>query len=266
MSLPAQHRDPHRANKSLGQHFLKDQHAIRQIAEALPEGCTAIEIGPGPGAITRALLARAGQLTVIEKDNRFAGMWQEHAQGDSKLQVVHDDVLKALDETVANVKPEWIAGNLPYNISGPLSAQLFAHDLPGGMVLMYQREVGDRIMAGPGSKTYGGLSVLARHHYHVKRLLLLPPGAFAPPPKVYSVVLLLTPHHESPACDYADLQACVRKGFAHRRKTITNNFKGILSADELAAVGIEPGKRPEQLDYQAWVAITRALQGKAAAC
>ena len=247
------------AKKALGQHFLKDKRAINLIAGAIPEGSSAIEIGPGPGAITESLLDRVGSLTVIEKDDRFAAHWSEIAQARGHLSVVHGDVLKVLDDTVASVKPEWIVGNLPYNISGPLTAQLAGYPLSGGMVLMYQREVGDRIMAGPGSKVYGGLSVLARHHYRVKRLLLLPPGAFSPPPKVHSVVLLFTPHGETPACSYATLQKTVRQGFAHRRKTINNNFKGQLTADDWAGIEIDPGKRPEQLDYDAWVRITLAL-------
>ena len=247
------------AKKALGQHFLKSQKAIRIITEAIPEGSSAIEIGPGPGAITEALLDRVGALTVIEKDDRFATHWSEVAQARDNLSVVHGDVLKVLNDTVCKVKPEWIAGNLPYNISGPLTAQLVSYPLSGGMVLMYQREVGDRIMSPPGSKVYGGLSVLACHHYGVKRLLLLPPGAFSPPPKVHSVVLLFTPHGDPPACSYATLQKTVRQGFAHRRKTINNNFKGQLTADDWAAIDIDPGKRPEQLDYDAWVRITQKL-------
>ena len=246
------------AKKALGQHFLKDKRAISLIAGAIPEGSSAIEIGPGPGAITESLLDRVGALIVIEKDDRFASHWSEIAQTNTQLSVVHGDVLKVLDDTVGKVKPEWIAGNLPYNISGPLTAQLAGYPLSGGMVLMYQREVGDRIMSGPGSKVYGGLSVLARHHYRVKRLLLLPPGAFAPPPKVHSVVLLFTPHGETPVCSYDALQKTVRQGFAHRRKTIANNFRGELGTEDFEAIGIDPRKRPEQLDYDSWVRITLA--------
>jgi len=246
-----------KANKALGQHFLRDQRAISKIAMAVPSGASAIEIGPGPGAITHALLKRVATLTVIEKDDRFAMMWAERADEQTQLSVVHGDVLKVLQKTVTHTQPEWITGNLPYNISGPLTAQLTSHNLSGGMVLMYQREVGDRIMAPPGSKTYGGLSVLARHHYHVKRLLLLPPGAFSPPPKVHSVVLLFTPHGETPPCSFEALQRTVRKGFAHRRKTILNNFKGSLTADDFTSIDIDPRNRAEQLDYAAWTRITK---------
>ncbi|MDX8405397.1 MAG: 16S rRNA (adenine(1518)-N(6)/adenine(1519)-N(6))-dimethyltransferase RsmA [Mariprofundus sp.] len=248
--------EQHRAKKSLGQHFLIDQHAILRIAGAIAEGATVIEIGPGPGAITLSLLERAGQLTVIEMDDRFAARWQQHALSHPALSVVHGDVMNVLSQTVVDSQPQWIAGNLPYNLSGPLTATLAGIPLSGGMVLMYQREVAERICAGPGSKTYGGLSVLVRHYYDVKRLLTLPPGAFSPPPKVHSAVVLLTPHLRTPPCDYAMLQQTVRKGFAHRRKTITNNFRGVLDAEGFAAIDIDPGKRPEQLDYDCWARLS----------
>jgi len=247
------------AKKSLGQHFLRDHNAIRRIVQAIPEGATAIEIGPGPGAITDALLARVGKLAVIEMDDHFAEHWRKVAQEHDCLSVIHGDVMQVLNGAVASVQPDWIAGNLPYNLSGPLTAMLAAHSLSGGMVLMYQREVAERIAAGPGSKTYGGLSVLVRHFYDVKRLLSLPPGAFSPPPKVHSAVILLTPHGKAPACAYSALQQTVRKGFAHRRKTIANNFRGAITAEQFAAIGIDPRKRPEQLDYDQWINITRQL-------
>jgi len=239
------------AKKSLGQHFLRDAQAIRSIAAVIPEGAEALEIGPGPGAITEALLARTGHLTVIEKDDRYAAQWRERAGDGGKLTVVHGDVMQALPQAVAEAGPDWIAGNLPYNISGPLTAMLAGMDLAGGMVLMYQREVGERLVAEPGSKVYGTLSVLVRHHYAPKRLLTLPPGAFSPPPKVHSTVVVLTPHGRTPPCTYEELRTAVRQGFAHRRKTIANNFRGLLDADALTTIGIDPGIRPERLDYAA---------------
>jgi len=245
------------AKKALGQHFLKDRQAIRRIAEAIPEGASVIEIGPGPGAITEALLARARSLAVIEMDDRFAEHWQQVALENPALSVIHGDVMQELEPAVAAIHPDWIAGNLPYNLSGPLTAKLAGLPLPGGMVLMYQREVADRIASEPGSKVYGGLSVLVRHFYNVKRLLVLPPGAFAPPPKVHSAVILLSPHGRTPPCDYSDLQQTVRKGFAHRRKTIANNFRGSVTAEQLQEIDINPSTRPEQLDYDAWARIAR---------
>ncbi len=249
--------------KSLGQHFLRDAQAIRTIAGAIPEGSDVLEIGPGPGAITEALLARAAHLTVIEKDDRYAAHWQ--ARTDARLAVVHGDVMQALPQAVAEARPDWIAGNLPYNISGPLTAMLAGMQLAGGMVLMYQREVGDRLVAEAGGKTYGTLSVLVRHHYAPKRLLILPPGAFSPPPKVHSMVVVLTPHGQTPPCTFEALRTTVRQGFAHRRKTIANNFRGLLDADALTAIGIDPGIRPERLDYAAWTRLALAIEALPAA-
>ena len=254
--------DQGRAKKSLGQHFLVDRSAIARIAAAIPEGASTLEIGPGRGAITESLLKRVGKLVLIEKDDDLAAMWQERAESEDRLTLVHGDVMQCLLPTVAGHQPAWIAGNLPYNISGPLSAALFSLHLPGGLVLMYQGEVADRINADAGSKTYGGLSVLARHFYDVKRLLVLPPGAFNPPPKVHSAVLLLTPHGREPACPFDDLQRTVRQGFAHRRKTINNNFRGDMSAEDWASVGIDPGTRPERLDYPAWARLATFLTAK----
>jgi 16S rRNA (adenine1518-N6/adenine1519-N6)-dimethyltransferase len=245
-----------RANKALGQHFLVSEKAIRTIAEAIPIGESAIEIGPGPGAITKSVLARVKHLTIIEKDDRFAQYWQEKTAEHTNLSVVHGDVMEDLASTVAKDNPQWIVGNLPYNISGPLTAALASYTLPGGMVLMYQREVGQRIIAEPGTKIYGGLSVLVRHFYEPKKLITLPPGAFNPPPKVHSMVIRLTPHGRIPLCEYDHLQKTVRQGFAHRRKTIYNQFRGQLTQEDYLSIDIDPQKRPEQLAYTDWVRIT----------
>ena len=249
-----------RANKALGQHFLVSQKAIRTIAEAIPVGETAIEIGPGPGAITTSVLERVKHLTIIEKDDRFAEFWQKKTSEHLNLSVAHGDVMELLDDVVTQDNPQWIVGNLPYNISGPLTASLASFSLSGGMVLMYQREVGQRITAEPGSKVYGGLSVLVRHFYHPKKLIILPPGAFNPPPKVHSMVIQLLPHGKEPKCAYDDLQKTVRQGFAHRRKTIYNQFRGQLTQEDYLSIGLDPKKRPEQLAYDDWVQITLLLK------
>ncbi len=229
------------------------------IVEAIPEGASAIEIGPGPGAITFQLVDRLSALTVIEKDNRFAEYWQQRADERESLTVVHGDVLDLLEKTVEKSAADWVVGNLPYNISGPLTARLAALSLAGGMVLMYQKEVADRIVSGPGGRTYGSLSVMVRHHYEPKRLLVLPPGAFSPPPKVHSAVITLTPHHRRPPCDIRALEATLREGFRHRRKTIANNFKGKLKLVDWMELVIDPDTRPERLAYPKWAAIARRL-------
>ena len=251
------------AKKALGQHFLHDRHAIERIVGIIPEGARILEIGPGPGALTRPLLARAEALAVIEKDDRFASQWQAKAMAGAPLSVFHDDVMQILPQAVAEFQPQWIAGNLPYNISGPLTALLAGLELSGGMVLMYQKEVAQRICAAPGSKVYGGLSVLVRHYYEPSMLLTLAPGAFSPPPKVHSAVVLLTPHRHPAPCPYRALQKTVRHGFLHRRKTIGNNFKQQLDAAQWQHLGISPRLRPEQLDYAAWARLAGWLNEQA---
>lgn len=247
------------AKKSLGQHFLKDRNAIASIVGAVAEGANAVEIGPGPGAITEPLLERVARLTVIEKDDRFAEHWQARAEECDNLAVAHGDVLDLLERTVQEAGADWIVGNLPYNISGPLTARLASMNLGGGMVLMYQKEVADRIVSGPGSRVYGSLSVMVRHHYEPKRLLVLPPGAFSPPPQVHSAVITLTPHKRRPPCDIRALEATLREGFRHRRKTIANNFRGKLKPADWFDLVIEPDTRPEMLPYAKWAAIARRL-------
>jgi 16S rRNA (adenine1518-N6/adenine1519-N6)-dimethyltransferase len=251
--------EPAFAKKSLGQHFLKDQAAIQRIVEALPAGTRAMEIGPGLGALTEPLLERVAHLVVIEKDRRFAEHWQERARSCSNLEVEHGDILTSLGKLVERFQPEWIVGNLPYNISGPLTAKLAGIALPGGMVLMYQREVANRILARHG-RQYGGLSVQVQHHYNTRRLITLPPGAFSPAPKVHSTVILFSSHGRRPPCEFDALQEVVREGFAHRRKTIANNFKGKLSGADWMELVIDPGFRPEQLDYMAWTRIAKRLK------
>jgi len=249
------------ARKSLGQHFLRDKRAITRIVESMPENAAVLEIGPGPGALTEHLLRRASRLTVIEADDRFAAHWSERAAHDPHLTAIHADVLQVIDGLIRREAPEWIAGNLPYNISGPLTARLAGISLSGGMVLMYQREVAERLLAGPGGRTRGGLSVLVRHHYHLKRLLLLSPGAFVPPPKVHSAVLLFTPHSKTAASSYEALQHTVRRGFAHRRKTLTNNFRGLLTPSDWNELDIDAAMRPEQLADADWARLASRLYG-----
>ncbi|RMH52762.1 MAG: ribosomal RNA small subunit methyltransferase A [Zetaproteobacteria bacterium] len=250
-----------RARKSLGQHFLVDRRAITAIVSAIPEGSSVLEIGPGRGALTRPLLRRAGRLVVIEKDDRLAAEWQRVAEEWAGLRVIHGDVMEELEATLCRHRPDWIVGNLPYNISGPLTARLVARTLPGGMVLMYQKEVADRIGAEPGcGRGCGAIGVISRYCWRITRLLRLPPGAFAPPPRVHSAVLRFTPNGRSfDAEAFAALQRCVRTGFAHRRKTIANNLRGRIEPEMLRGCGIDPALRPEQLTQAQWLRLAAAL-------
>ncbi len=247
-----------RAKKALGQHFLRDQQAIARIVSALPSGVSGLEIGPGRGAITTPLRQRCTTLVVIEKDDALATHWQQQTTEDAAFHVAHGDVMTLLEAVVHQHHPQWIVGNLPYNISGPLTAKLVSLEMIEGMVLMYQREVADRIAAAPGSgRSCGGISVISRFYWDIDRLCTLPPGAFSPPPKVHSAVLRFT-RNDRPGNPegFLRLQKCVRVGFAHRRKTIRNNFRHeALTPEQWARCGIDPSVRPETLDIAQWMAL-----------
>jgi len=248
------------AKKALGQHFLKDSNAILRIIDAIPAKKRVLEIGPGTGALTTGLLQKSAELVVVEKDDYLADFWRQQASSVQSLNVVHGDIMRILEQVIMEFDPHWIVGNLPYNISGPLTARLACLPPFEGMALMYQHEVAERIRAEPGRRVYGRLSVLTRYYYRVSRLLRLPPGAFTPPPKIYSSVLIFQPHGQDPECAFSDLQQTVHQGFLHRRKTIANNFRDLITPEQWGQLGIDPKARPEALDYQAWMRITNALQ------
>ncbi|MDX8409867.1 MAG: 16S rRNA (adenine(1518)-N(6)/adenine(1519)-N(6))-dimethyltransferase RsmA [Mariprofundales bacterium] len=250
-----------RAKKALGQHFLNDQQAISRIVSALPAGVNGLEIGPGRGAITTPLRQHCATLVVIEKDDALARYWQQQAAVDSAFRVAHGDVMTLVEGVVQEQQPQWIVGNLPYNISGPLTASLVALDGIDGMVLMYQLEVANRIAAAPGSgRSCGGISVISRFYWDITHLCTLPPDAFSPPPKVHSAVLRLT-RNDRPADPqgFSRLQKCVRAGFAHRRKTINNNFRHRLTIAQWEECGIDPSMRPETLTLPQWIALAAAI-------
>ncbi|MDX8376833.1 MAG: 16S rRNA (adenine(1518)-N(6)/adenine(1519)-N(6))-dimethyltransferase RsmA [Mariprofundales bacterium] len=249
--------------KSLGQHFLHDQTVISRIISALPAGKRVLEIGPGRGALTQHLIPHCSELMLIEKDNDLAMYWHQYAQQhikntNKKLIVKHADVLKVLSSCVEQFKPQWIIGNLPYNISGPLTAAL-ADCVSEGMLLMYQYEVAQRICADAGNKTYGRLSVLVRHRYTPKLFLRVAAGAFSPPPKVKSAVIQLIPHNQVIECDYMALQKYVKIGFSKRRKTLANCFRGILTIDDWQALDIDSSLRAERITAKQWQYITNYI-------
>ncbi|RME81407.1 MAG: ribosomal RNA small subunit methyltransferase A, partial [Zetaproteobacteria bacterium] len=179
-----------RAKKSLGQHFLIDRRAIERIVGAVPPGSTVLEIGPGRGALTLPLCARAAKVVAVEKDDALAAWWQAHAP--KNLLLVHADALDLLPELLDAHAPDAIVGNLPYNISGPLTALLVEH-ARAPMVLMYQQEVAERICAKPGARAYGRLTALVAYRWRAELWFRLPPEAFRPRPKVRSAVVRFRP-------------------------------------------------------------------------
>lgn len=241
------------ADKRLGQHFLLDPSILRRIAAAAGElaDATVLEVGPGPGGLTRALLeAGAARLVAVERDPRFVehlGALQAASGG--RLEVVEGDALAfdpcALGDAVR------IVANLPYNVGTPLLFRwLDRLDCLERMVLMFQKEVALRLVAAPGTADYGRLGVMAQLACRVERLFDLPPAAFTPAPKVSSCVLRLTPLPDRPEPELRRaLAAVTRAAFGQRRKMLRQSLKA-LGGDPLpllAAAGIEPTRRAEEL-------------------
>lgn len=256
------------ARKALGQHFLFDPDILRRTALAAGPvtGRTVIEIGPGPGGLTRALLDEgAGHLICIEADKRFAEAlqtWPEAEtgrlivkQGDAR-KVSVPDILSSLGITA----PAMIVANLPYNVGTPLFINwLKAGDWRGEMALMFQKEVALRICAKPGEAHYGRLAVLTAAVADAHIAFTLPPGAFNPPPKVDSAVAVLHPLGPTDRFDdLRTLEALTAAAFGQRRKMLRASLKGFArahglnAADWLESVGIDPTARAETIDQSGW--------------
>jgi 16S rRNA (adenine1518-N6/adenine1519-N6)-dimethyltransferase len=231
-----------RPKKTLGQHFLLHPHQARRIVAALhlTGRETVVEIGAGLGALTVFLAPAARRVIALERDPHLARFLRQDLLGQTPgVQVICQDVLafdfpKAAREAG---RPLAVVGNLPYQITSPLLFTLM-QDIPAlaQAVLMMQQEVGARLLASPGTKDYGVLSVLGQYHFRVKRLFSLSPGNFFPPPQVDSVVLRFLPETPVPAAlDPALLHRLVRTAFGHRRKTLTNTL-----VSQAADLGLSP--------------------------
>jgi 16S rRNA (adenine1518-N6/adenine1519-N6)-dimethyltransferase len=258
---------PHVTKKRFGQHFLHDKNILRRIVEfvAPRPGDRIVEIGPGEGALTLPLLREAGKLTVIELDRDLIEPLRLRASGVGELAIVHRDVLEVDIGALAGGGTLRLVGNLPYNISTPILFHCLDHAaVIRDMHFMLQKEVVERMAAGPGSKIYGRLSVMLQLRCAVEPLFDVPPGAFSPPPKVDSAVVRLVPlpAEKLPQADLGVIDRVVRAAFGQRRKTLSNALHGVASADDLAAVGIDPRLRAEQLPIAAFVTLAQHLQKK----
>jgi len=257
----------HKARKRFGQNFLHDPGVITRIIRAINPrpGQHLVEIGPGLGALTGALLeACDGQLDAVELDRDLIPVLRTRFFRYADTFTLHEaDALKFDFATLQrDERPLRIVGNLPYNISTPLIFHLLDGSGPiQDMHFMLQKEVVERLAAGPGEKHYGRLSIMAQYHCRVEPLFVVPSGAFSPAPKVDSAIVRLVPYGEPPhpARDLQRLQTVVRTAFGQRRKTLRNNLKTLLGADQLERLGIDPGLRPEQLTLAQFVQISDAL-------
>ncbi|MEM9425943.1 MAG: 16S rRNA (adenine(1518)-N(6)/adenine(1519)-N(6))-dimethyltransferase RsmA [Pseudomonadota bacterium] len=257
------------ARKSLGQNFLLDLNLTAKIARAAGDvtGADVLEIGPGPGGLTRGLLASgARRVVAVEKDDRcLPALGEIAAAYPGRLEVVQGDALE-IDVTQYLTPPIKIAANLPYNVGTALLTGWL--DPPAwppfweSLTLMFQREVAERIVAKPGSKAYGRLSILAAWRSEAKIVMDLPPQAFTPPPKVSSAVVHLKARPEPlyPANPKV-LRDVVARAFQQRRKMMRASLKGYVDIEAaLNSAGIDPKARAETIDLEGFCALARALE------
>jgi 16S rRNA (adenine1518-N6/adenine1519-N6)-dimethyltransferase len=255
--------------KSLGQNFLHDLNLTARIARAAEplENITVVEIGPGPGGLTRALLALgARRIIAVERDDRaLAALSEIAARYPGRLDVLSADALTI--DVREHLGPERarVVANLPYNIgTALLIGWLTAEPWPPwyeSLLLMFQREVAERIVARVGDKAYGRLAVLAGWRTEAKILFDVAPSAFVPPPSVTSSVVRLVPRAEPLPCDAAALQKITESAFGQRRKMLRQSLKtlGVNAAALLAESGIEPTARAEEIDVAGFVTLARTF-------
>lgn len=251
--------------KRLGQHFLHASSIIARIVSVIApqSGERLIEIGPGQGAITLPLLAAGASIDAIEFDRDLIPALQRTAMtSEGRLRIHHEDALEADLCAIAGDAGVRLVGNLPYNISTPLLFRfLEQRRCITDMHFMLQKEVVDRMVSPPGSREYGRLSVMIQYHCEAVRLFTIGPGAFAPPPKVDSAFVRLTPHRHPVVAADPDLFALVVKlAFSQRRKTLRNTLRELLEGTEIAASGVDPGLRAEQLGLEEFARLARAAE------
>ena len=257
----------HRARRRFGQNFLHDRRIIQQMIMAIaPRAEDAfLEVGPGPGALTRPLLDRASRLTAIEVDRDLAAtLRRSQAAQSGQLRIIEADALSEPLEPLIESADRFlrIVGNLPYNLSTPLLFHLTAPTRGiSDLHLLLQREVVDRMAAGPGSRIYGRLSVMIQARCVIEPLFEVPPGAFSPPPRVTSRFVRLVPHSHPPLgeTDTECLARVVAAAFAQRRKTLRNALGGLLDAAAIRDADIDPACRAEQIDLAGYGRLADTL-------
>ncbi len=256
-----------RPKKRYGQNFLRDPGIVERILTAarLDAGDRVLEIGPGLGALTDRLLERAGEVEVLEVDRELAERLRQRQA--ANLSVHEGDALRLPWDSLLQAPPYKLVANLPYNISSQVLFKILDHrTLFSLLVLMFQKEVADRLCAAPGSRDYGILSVFCQQWFDIRRVVLVPPGAFFPPPKVTSAVLLFAPLPTARVhvADEALFRRVVKGAFAQRRKTLRNTLTGSGFAPEqvaaaLLAADIDPGRRGETLDLGEFARLAEAF-------
>ncbi|NEZ02836.1 16S rRNA (adenine(1518)-N(6)/adenine(1519)-N(6))-dimethyltransferase RsmA [Wenzhouxiangella sp. XN201] len=256
----------HRPRKRFGQHFLHDATVIGRLVSAIRPLAdeVLIEIGPGEGVLTGPLLEAGARITAIELDRDLAAALPERLGFPERLKVIQADVLE-IDLTAVAGERVRVVGNLPYNISTPILFHLFRwRQAIVDMHFMLQKEVVDRLVAQPGSKQYGRLSVMAGFHCRMERLFSVPPEAFNPPPKVDSAIIRMRPKalDEAMLARLPALEKVVRHAFGQRRKTLRNALKGLLDEKQIESAGVDPKARAETLTLEQYLALTDQLSSQ----
>jgi 16S rRNA (adenine1518-N6/adenine1519-N6)-dimethyltransferase len=258
--------EAHRARRRFSQNFLHDTVVIERIVDAIDPlpGQHLVEIGPGLGALTGRLIARAGRITAVEIDRDLAARLRERFSNE-QLTLIGADALKVdWRQLVAQVgQPLRIVGNLPYNVSTPL---LFCLMPIAAQVqnqhFMLQREVVERMAAAPGAKEYGRLSVMLQFRYRIERLFHVAPGSFTPAPKVHSSIVRMTPLPEGAVPEVALplFAAVVTAAFTQRRKTLRNALGRLLTEAQIEQAHVDPAVRAETLEVAAFVRLANAVE------
>jgi len=257
----------HRPKKSLGQNFLRDVGIVGKIVDALrlESDDLVIEIGPGHGALTKLLIANGCRVLAIEFDRDLIAGLEDQFSGDHGFKLLQADALEVDFAELVRSENEGTAklvANLPYNISTPILQNLIAQrESFSELVLMFQREVVDRITAPPGDSERGFLTVLVENAFDAERLFDVRPEAFYPRPKVWSAVVRLVPK-PSPIIDQRALRSVASTAFQQKRKTLRNNLKGLLPdpGEVLSSLGIDPERRAQTLSLAEWAAIIAAVE------
>ncbi|MCG5030270.1 16S rRNA (adenine(1518)-N(6)/adenine(1519)-N(6))-dimethyltransferase RsmA [Mesosutterella sp. OilRF-GAM-744-9] len=251
----------HHARKRFGQNFLNDRHWIGRIIDSIDPrpGEALVEIGPGQAALTKEVIGRAGHETAVEIDRDLAA-WLRGLFTEAELTLIEADAL-ALDwRSIFPGRKLRIFGNLPYNISSPILFALAAvADRVEDQHFMLQREVVERMVCPPGSRTYGRLSAMLQRSYRMEKLFDVPPGAFTPSPKVTSSVVRMVPLARKPGVDDELYAEVVAAAFGMRRKTLRNALSKLLSVEQIELAGIDPGARAETLSVGQFEALAAAL-------
>lgn len=251
------------AQKSLGQHFLLDMNITRKIVRAAGDlaGRTVIEIGPGPGGLTRALLeSPARAVLAIEKDSRFVEALQPMAtESLGRLTIIEGDAM-SLDPATLGTAPRVIVANLPYNVGTPLLVAWLKNITDyESLTLMFQKEVAERITASVGTSGYGRLSVIAQAVAQVQRVASVPARAFTPPPKVDSAVVHLRPLPDAASVPLDMLERVTQAAFHQRRKMLRHSLRNLGGEELLAKLGLDPTWRAENVPVSSYIALARIL-------